>query len=102
MILDFQAAFDGETVTKLMEQAISALRHVPADQQDEVARVVMQFAGIRPPYALYVPDPEEAAELAESEAAADRGEFATDDQVRAIWAKYGCEAASNVAGNPPA
>ena len=88
MILDFQAAFDGETVTNSMEQAISALRHVPADQQDEIARVVMRYAGIRPPYAVYVPDPE-AAELAESEAAADRGEFATDDQVRAIWAKYG-------------
>jgi predicted transcriptional regulator len=28
------------------------------------------------------------ASLAESLAQADRGEFATDEQVRAIWAKY--------------
>ena len=31
----------------------------------------------------------EEASLAESLAQADRGEFATDEQVRAIWAKYG-------------
>jgi predicted transcriptional regulator len=32
---------------------------------------------------------EETASLAESLAQADRGEFATDEQVRAIWAKHG-------------
>ncbi len=31
---------------------------------------------------------EEAASFDESLAQADRGEFATDEQVRAIWAKY--------------
>ena len=76
-------------MSDLMEEAIEALRHVPADQRDEIARVVLQAAGIPSPAAVYVPDPEEAAELAESEAAADRGEFATDDEVRAIWAKHG-------------
>ena len=30
----------------------------------------------------------EEASLAESLAQADRGEFATEEQVRAIWAKY--------------
>ena len=76
-------------MTNLMEDAIEALRHVPADQQDEIARVVMQVAGVQPPFGLYVPDPIEAAELDESVAAADRGEFATDEEVRAIWAKHG-------------
>ena len=33
--------------------------------------------------------PEEEAELDESEAAASRGDFATDEEVRAIWAKHG-------------
>jgi hypothetical protein len=32
---------------------------------------------------------EEAASFDESLAQADRGEFATDEQVRAIWAKHG-------------
>ena len=31
-------------MTSLMEQAIDALKHVPVDRQDEVARVVMQSA----------------------------------------------------------
>jgi hypothetical protein len=32
---------------------------------------------------------EERQAIARSKAAADRGEFATDDQVRAVWAKHG-------------
>jgi predicted transcriptional regulator len=32
--------------------------------------------------------PEEEASLEESLAQAERGEFATDDQIRAIWAKH--------------
>ena len=33
--------------------------------------------------------PEEREVVARSKAAADRGEFATDEQVRAVWAKHG-------------
>jgi predicted transcriptional regulator len=33
--------------------------------------------------------PEEQAAVAASKAAAARGEFATDEQVRAVWAKHG-------------
>jgi hypothetical protein len=32
--------------------------------------------------------PEERAAIAKSKAAAARGEFATDDQVRAVWDKH--------------
>ena len=32
---------------------------------------------------------EERAAIAASKAAAARGEFATDEEVRAVWAKYG-------------
>jgi len=39
-----------------------------------------------PPAAL---TPEEQAAIAASKAAAARGEFATDEQVRAVWAKHG-------------
>ena len=31
----------------------------------------------------------EKAAIARSQAAAKRGEFASDDEVRAVWAKYG-------------
>ena len=47
----------------------------------------MQLTGKGQP--LHVCDPEEAANLDRANAEADRGEFATDEQVRAIWAKYG-------------
>jgi len=74
-------------MTKLMDEAIDALRHVPMELQDELARVVMQIAGVeQPPYRLTA---EEEADLAASDAAAERGEFATDEQMRAIWAKFG-------------
>ena len=76
------------TMSDLMDEAIDALRLVSADQRDEIARKVLQVAGV-PADAVHVPDAEEAAELDESEAAADRGEFATEDEVRAIWAKHG-------------
>ena len=33
--------------------------------------------------------PEEREAIAHSKAAADRGEYATDEQVRAVWAKHG-------------
>jgi predicted transcriptional regulator len=49
--------------------------------------VLLQLTGEdQPPAQLSA---EEAASLEESLAQADRGEFATDEQVRAIWAKHG-------------
>jgi hypothetical protein len=74
-------------MSKLLDQAIDALRHVPDDQQDEIARVVIQLTG--GDQTIYELTPEEEADLATSDAAAARGEFATDEQVRAIWAKHG-------------
>jgi hypothetical protein len=35
--------------------------------------------------------PEEREAIAHSRAAAQRGEFATDEQVRAVWAKHGLD-----------
>ena len=57
----------------------------PPGMQDEIARMVLAFA--EQPTCQLTPD--EEAELDESEAAAARGEFATDEEVCAIWAKYG-------------
>ena len=48
--------------------------------------MLLLFAGEgEPPIQL---TPEEEADLAEAEAEADRGEFATDEEVQAIFAKY--------------
>jgi hypothetical protein len=73
-------------MTKLFEQAVEAVRSLPPEVQDELARMLLQLAGSdQPPYKLSV---EEEASLAESTAQADRGEFATDEQIRTIWAKH--------------
>ena len=75
-------------MTKLFDQAVEAARSLPAEAQDDIARVVLQLAGAddEPPVPL---TPDEQVAISRSKAAASRGEFATDDQVRAVWAKHG-------------
>ncbi len=73
-------------MTKLLEQAVETVRGLPPEVQDELARILLQLAGKDQPVVQLSPADE--ASLAESLAQADRGEFATDEQVRAIWAKY--------------
>jgi len=74
-------------MTKLFEHAVEAVRHLPPDMQDELARVLLQLTGEDQPIADLTPDEEAAVER--SRAAAVRGEFATDAQVKAVWAKHG-------------
>lgn len=74
-------------MTDLLEKAITAARNLPPEVQDAIARMVLSYAG--EDQAVYRFTPEEEAELDESEAAAARGDFATDEEVRAIWVKYG-------------
>lgn len=75
-------------MTKLLDQAMQTARSLPADQQDDIARLVLRLAGAEdePPVSL---TPDEQTATAASKAAAARGEFATDEQVRAVWAKHG-------------
>jgi hypothetical protein len=74
-------------MTKLLEQAIETVRGLPPEMQDDLARMLLQLAGGDQPVVQL--SAEEAASFDESLAQADRGEFATDEQVRAIWAKHG-------------
>ena len=55
--------------------------------QDDLARVLLQLTVEEQP--VYQLTPEEEADLDEADAEIARGEFATDDQVRAVWAKHG-------------
>lgn len=54
--------------------------------QDEIARVVLLMASDEELIQL---SPEELADLDASDAEVARGELATDEQMRAIWAKHG-------------
>jgi hypothetical protein len=75
-------------MTKLLDRAFEIVRDLPPDGQDDIARVVLRLTGVddEAPVTL---TPEEQDALAASRAAAARGEFATDEQVRTVWIKYG-------------
>jgi len=65
----------GAAMTKLFERAL------------DVARGLLELAG--EDQRVVDMAPEEEASFQESFAQADRHEFATDEEVRAVWAKYG-------------
>ena len=75
-------------MTKLLEQALQVARELPSEAQDDIARIILQLAGADDAAPVALSSDERAAIAASKEAAA-RGEFATDEQVRAAWAKYG-------------
>jgi hypothetical protein len=74
-------------MTKLFDHAVETVRSLPAETQDELARLLLQLTGEDQPVVRSTP--EEEAALDESMLQAERGEFATDEEMRAIWAKYG-------------
>jgi hypothetical protein len=74
-------------MTKLFEQAVEAISVLPDDLQDELAHALLQLAGVDQP--LVELTPEEEAAIEESMAQTDRGEFASEEEIRAIWAKHG-------------
>jgi hypothetical protein len=76
-------------MTKLLDRALKAARNLPPGEQDDLTRIILRLTGAEdePPVPLTA---EEEAAIAKSKAAAAaRGEFATDEQVRAAWAKHG-------------
>ena len=72
-------------MTKLLEHAVDTVRGLPAEVQDELARLLLQVAGEEQPVIRLTP--EERADLADADAEIARGEFATDEQIRSILAK---------------
>ena len=75
-------------MTKLLDRAFEIVRDLPTDGQDDIARVVLRLTGVDDEVPVTL-TPEEQDALAASRAAAARGEFATDEQVRTVWIKYG-------------
>ena len=74
-------------MTKLLDQALEAVRVLPPEAQDDIARLVLQLArDDAEPVPL---SPDERAAISASKAAAACGDFATDEQVRETWAKRG-------------
>ncbi len=73
--------------TKLLDRAIEAARELPAEMQDEIAEILLRFMG-KDDEGVYQLTPEEEADLEEADREIERGEIATEENVRAMWAKY--------------
>ena len=73
-------------MTKVLEDAIEKLRKLPEDRQAYVAEVLEQIAaaGSDP---FIVPEAHRAAVL-EGLGQAERGEFATEEEVESVFAKH--------------
>lgn len=74
-------------MTDLLERALRLARDLPAAEQDLVARLIFDLSGDE--HSAVDLTSEEESSLSESLGQAGRGEFATEAQVRAVWAKHG-------------
>lgn len=75
-------------MTKLLDQAIEGVRDLPPDAQDEIARILLHLTDRQEALPVRL-SPDERDAIAASKAAAARGEFAADEEVRSVWAKHG-------------
>lgn len=73
-------------MTKLLEQAIEAVRRLPSDSQDEIARAILHLAGSK--LEAEPVDPAHLPAVLEGLAQAKRREFATDDEVEAAFRRF--------------
>jgi len=73
-------------MTKLLEQALEAVRRLPADTQDEIAHAMLTLAGNDgEPEAI---DPAHLPDVLESLAQARRRQFATDAEVEDAFRRF--------------
>jgi hypothetical protein len=74
-------------MTRLLEEGIEAVRGLSADRQDMAGELLLGLAGVvQPDHQL---TPEQIADLKIAIAQADRGEFVSEDELRAVWTKFG-------------
>jgi hypothetical protein len=73
-------------MTKLLEQALEAVRRLPAENQDEIARAMLALAGEdSEPEPI---DPAHLPDVLESLAQAKRRQFASDADVEAAFRRF--------------
>jgi hypothetical protein len=75
-------------MTDRLDQAVAAVRRLAPARQDEIAALIQMLAedNENGPIPL---TPEDEAAIAFSRAESARGEYATDEEIAAIWAKHG-------------
>ena len=73
-------------MTKLLDQAIAKIRELPESNQDEAAEILFALAAKRrEPVQL---DDETRAAIREGLAEAERGEFVSDEEMKAFFARH--------------
>lgn len=73
-------------MTKLLEQAVEALRRLSPDAQDAYARALLETLPDRDVYPLA---DEDRAAIELSRAQARRGEFVSESEMEEFWRGYG-------------
>jgi hypothetical protein len=71
---------------QLLDKALKSVRELPEHEQEEIARLMLQYAGQDEPEAI---DPEHLASVLEGLEQAKRGEFSSDADVAAAFARFG-------------
>jgi len=74
-------------MTKLLELAFEEAKQLSPEEQDELARTIMEIVH-GGEEGVYVLSEEEEAAIEVGLAEADRGEFASEEEIEAIFAKY--------------
>lgn len=69
-------------MTELLDRAIASVRNLDPEAQDRIASAMLSFVDEDEPEEI---DPEHLPDLLASLAEADRGEFASDEEVGAIF-----------------
>ena len=83
-------------MTRLLEEAFSKVSALPDSEHDELARTLLELAGVnQPPLQLTAA---EEADLAEAEAEIARGELASTDESPRCGPSTGCEGPLHQAG----
>jgi predicted transcriptional regulator len=74
-------------MTKLLEEAIEKTRALPDADQDAIAQIVLEaLESVGEPVAL---DAETRAAIDEGLEQARRGDFASDEEIAALWRRHG-------------
>jgi hypothetical protein len=74
-------------MTELLEIAIERARALSPEMQDDLARILLRLAGEEEQ--IYQLTSEEEADLIAADDEIARGEFATDEEVQAVFARHG-------------
>jgi hypothetical protein len=73
-------------MSKLLEQGIEAVRELPEESQDLAGELLLTIAGRKRGRLRLTPEQIENVRIGFAEV--NRGEFATDDEMRETWKKF--------------